>query len=58
MKRGDISVQRGTNHAWKNTSDTKWARMLYVLLGSEPLVVGGQTLEEDTSTIPGVKASK
>lgn len=32
--------------------------MLYVLLGSEPLVIGGQTLEEDTSTIPGVKASK
>ncbi|RAK97977.1 cupin domain-containing protein [Aspergillus ibericus CBS 121593] len=27
LGRGDVAVQRGTNHAWRN-----WARMLYVLL--------------------------
>ncbi|KAF5642014.1 cupin domain protein [Fusarium sp. NRRL 52700] len=31
MRRGDISIQRGTNHAWKNRSSESWARMLYVL---------------------------
>lgn len=57
LKRGDISVQRGTNHAWRNTSSTSWARMLYVLLPSQPIVVGSVKLEEDTATIPGVRAS-
>jgi quercetin dioxygenase-like cupin family protein len=32
MKRGDVSVQRATDHAWRNNSSTKWARMLYILL--------------------------
>jgi quercetin dioxygenase-like cupin family protein len=32
MKRGDVSVQRATNHAWRNNSTTAWSRMLYVLL--------------------------
>jgi quercetin dioxygenase-like cupin family protein len=57
MKRGDISVQRGTNHAWRNMSPTSWARMLYVLQPAEPLLVGGQKLEDNTAhTIPGVDA--
>ncbi|KAF2195065.1 FAD-binding domain-containing protein, partial [Zopfia rhizophila CBS 207.26] len=55
LKRGDIAVQRGTNHAWRNTSSTSWARMLYVHQPAEPLIVGGVKLEEDTSTIPGVR---
>ncbi|KAL0938793.1 cupin domain protein [Colletotrichum truncatum] len=47
MRRGDVAVQRGTMHAWKNVSETGWARMLYVLQESEPLEVGGQVLKED-----------
>ncbi|KAK1600641.1 cupin domain-containing protein [Colletotrichum navitas] len=47
MRRGDVSVQRGTMHAWKNVSETQWARMLYVLQESQPLEVAGQVLEED-----------
>ncbi|GAB1194100.1 hypothetical protein APSETT444_003341 [Aspergillus pseudonomiae] len=47
LKRGDIAVQRGTNHAWRNTSDTNWARMLYVLQEAQPLQINGATLEED-----------
>lgn len=57
MKRGDMSIQRGTNHAWRNTSKTNWARMLYVLLPAVPLEVGGKKLEALTHTIPGVRAS-
>lgn len=46
LKRGDIAVQRGTIHVWKNVTpvievDGKkvgaWARMLYVLLPCEPI---------------------
>lgn len=47
MKRGDVSIQRGTNHAWKNKSDTNWARMMYVLQESQPLEFDGKPLGED-----------
>jgi quercetin dioxygenase-like cupin family protein len=48
MRRGDLSVQRGTIHAWKNvTGEGRWARMLYILQESKPLNVDGQELEED-----------
>jgi quercetin dioxygenase-like cupin family protein len=58
MKQGDVAVQRGTNHAWRNASATNWARMLYVLLESEPVKVGSQLLDEDYGGIPGVKPSR
>ena len=58
LQRGDIVVQRATNHAWKNTSSTSWARMLYVLQEAEPLTLAdGQTLGEDYGGIKGVRAS-
>ncbi|OJJ47366.1 hypothetical protein ASPZODRAFT_96353 [Penicilliopsis zonata CBS 506.65] len=47
LKRGDVVVQRGTNHAWRNTSSTEWARMLYVLQEAQPLLIEGVSLEED-----------
>ncbi|KAM3065716.1 hypothetical protein ACMFMF_010934 [Clarireedia jacksonii] len=47
LKRGDITIQRGTNHAWRNPSPTTWARMLYVLQEAQPLQFNGKTLEED-----------
>lgn len=31
LKRGDIVVQRGTNHAWSNRSE-QMARMVFILL--------------------------
>lgn len=31
MKRGDVAVQRATQHQWRNKSDTEWARMMFVL---------------------------
>lgn len=51
MKRGDVCVQRATMHAWKNvTENAGWARMMFVLVTSEKVVVGGQALGED---LPG-----
>lgn len=47
MKRGDVSVQRGTNHLWKNRSQTEWGRMLYVLQEAKPIEINGKKLGED-----------
>jgi hypothetical protein len=57
MNRGDTSIQRGTNHAWRNTSKTEWARMLYVLQESAPVLSNGKHLGEDYGGMPGVKPS-
>lgn len=58
MKRGDICVQRATMHAWKNRSETEWARMLYVLQPSQPAVVAGKEMKEDLGGMKGVKDSE
>ncbi|RSL56836.1 hypothetical protein CEP53_006687 [Fusarium sp. AF-6] len=47
MHRGDVAVQRGTMHAWRNPSTTDWARMLFVLQDSQKLVIGGEVVGED-----------
>lgn len=48
MNRGDLCVQRATNHAWKNiTENDGWARMMFVLVSSEKVVVGGKELGEE-----------
>lgn len=42
LRRGDVAIQRATNHAWKNvTADGGWARMLYVLIPAQPLHIDG-----------------
>lgn len=50
MGRGDVAVQRGTNHGWRNTSETEWARMFFVLQESEKVQVGGKELGADLSS--------
>jgi quercetin dioxygenase-like cupin family protein len=57
MKRGDVAIQRGSCHAWRNTSSTEWARMMYVLQPSQPLEVAGQKLGEDYGGMKGVRNS-
>lgn len=47
MKRGDVAVQRGTMHAWRNPSSTQWARMYFILQNSQKLTLGGNELGED-----------
>jgi quercetin dioxygenase-like cupin family protein len=54
MKRGDVAVQRGTIHAWRNVSETEWCRMIFVLQDCEPLVVGGKRLGEDLAEVKEV----
>ncbi|KAM7198463.1 oxalate oxidase GF-3.8 [Rhypophila sp. PSN 637] len=46
LKVGDVLVQRGTLHRWKNPSDTEWARLVFFLIGTEPVVVNGEEKKE------------
>ncbi|KAI5362806.1 Putative rmlC-like cupin domain superfamily, rmlC-like jelly roll protein [Septoria linicola] len=58
LNRGDIVVQRATQHAWKNASQTEWARMLYVLQEAKPVELkNGKVLGEDYGGMEGVRAS-
>ncbi|KAL8276712.1 hypothetical protein RQP46_010891 [Phenoliferia psychrophenolica] len=45
LSEGDLVVQRATNHAWHNTSKTKWARMIYVLVAAKPVMINGKPLD-------------
>ncbi|KAL4728675.1 hypothetical protein ACLX1H_005426 [Fusarium chlamydosporum] len=38
MKRGDVAIQRGTVHQWVNVDQVKWARMMFVLQASKPVM--------------------
>jgi len=58
MKPGDMAIQRGTMHAWRNNHPTEWARLAFVLQPCEPVVVGGKELEEDYGDMEGVKKSE
>ncbi|KAI4176556.1 MAG: hypothetical protein LQ346_007855 [Caloplaca aetnensis] len=52
MRPGDVAVQRGTMHAWRNTSSTEWARMVFVLMSCGKVKVGDKELGEDVSEAP------
>ncbi|KIW02482.1 hypothetical protein, variant [Verruconis gallopava] len=58
LKRGDVCIQRGTMHAWRNPSDTEWCRMLFVLQPCKPLQIGNATLGEDLGNAVGIPSSK
>jgi len=54
LGRGDVAVQRGTSHAWRNVTPEGggWARMFYVLQDAEPIELGDRKrLEEDLGGI-------
>ncbi|KAJ1712899.1 Cupin domain protein [Aspergillus flavus AF70] len=57
LKKGDIAVQRGTMHEWRNASETEWTRMVFVLQGTKPLVVGDKVLKEELGTQTEIKPS-
>ncbi|OCL03633.1 hypothetical protein AOQ84DRAFT_356816 [Glonium stellatum] len=58
MRRGDVCIQRGTMHAWRNTSSTEWCRMMFVLQPCKPLDLGrGKLGEEFEQTMEGVRSS-
>ena len=39
LRQGDVMIQRGTYHAWRNVSD-KSCRMAFVLIDAKPLGIG------------------
>ncbi|THH27817.1 hypothetical protein EUX98_g6373 [Antrodiella citrinella] len=45
LKVGDVIVQRGTLHGWKNDS-SEWCRVLFVVLAAQPIEVNGKVLPE------------
>lgn len=46
LQRGDCCIQRGTNHAWRNPSETEWTRVVYILQDCQAVETGGQKLKE------------
>jgi quercetin dioxygenase-like cupin family protein len=43
---GDIVVQRGTNHLWRNPSVTESCRIVFILIEALPIRVEGRELPE------------
>ena len=43
---GDIIVQRGTMHLWRNPSVTEVCRIAFILIEAKPVLIGGIPLEE------------
>lgn len=43
---GDIIVQRGTIHSWRNPSETEWARLVFVLTEAKPYEHNGEPYPE------------
>lgn len=57
LMRGDVAVQRATQHLWNNPSKTEWARLLFVLQDVQPLIVNGQRYKEDLGSGLGIVPS-
>ncbi|KAF9890633.1 hypothetical protein FE257_005764 [Aspergillus nanangensis] len=47
LYQGDSVVQRGTMHRWRNSSTTKPARFLAVLVSAEKSFIGGKELQQE-----------
>ncbi|EPS26472.1 hypothetical protein PDE_01409 [Penicillium oxalicum 114-2] len=47
LRRGDVSIQRGTAHSFRNRSDTDWCRMLFVFLPMQKITIQGKELDEE-----------
>lgn len=45
LRPGDVSINRGAMHQWRNTSNEKSARMLFIMLDVKPIIVKGKALE-------------
>ncbi|KAI3322748.1 hypothetical protein HD806DRAFT_535932 [Xylariaceae sp. AK1471] len=53
MLPGDMSVNRGCMHKWKNLDEEKAGRMVFVLLDVTPLKVNGEIVEEYLGDLAG-----
>jgi hypothetical protein len=54
LNRGDMVVQRGTMHAWRNPSETEWVRFFAVVQPIVPIEVDGKELGVEYHGIPDV----
>jgi len=43
---GDVIVQRGTNHLWRNVTE-EWCRVQFVLIEARPILIDGDELPVD-----------
>ena len=43
---GDVVIQRGNMHAWRNPSPKEWVRWVSVLVDAEPARFNGQNLPD------------
>ncbi len=46
LKPGEVVVQRGTNHLWRNPLRETWARIAFVLIEAKPVAIRDRLLEE------------
>ena len=46
LSAGDIVVQRGTNHIWRNPSTDTVCRVAFVLIEAKPVLVDGKVMDE------------
>ncbi len=46
MSAGDVIIQRGTIHLWRNPSPTEICRIVFVLTEAKPYELNGNSLEE------------
>lgn len=53
LKRGDVCVQRGTIHGWKNPTD-KPTRIYFVLIAAEPVLINGKPFDKTGFSDEGV----
>ncbi|OJJ35996.1 hypothetical protein ASPWEDRAFT_172780 [Aspergillus wentii DTO 134E9] len=47
LRRGDVGIQRGTAHSYRNRSETEWCRMLFMYLPMRMLNIKGKDVEEE-----------
>ena len=50
LRRGDIALQRATQHKWVNASNSEWARMLFVLQDCASFEVDGKEVKTELGT--------
>lgn len=47
LRRGDVSIQRGTAHSYRNRSTTEWVRMLFTFMPIQKLNIKGKDLDAE-----------
>ncbi|CEJ61463.1 Putative Cupin domain protein [Penicillium brasilianum] len=52
LRRGDVSVQRGTAHSFRNRSASEWCRMLFVFLPMQKITIKGKEMGEEVYDEP------